>query len=532
MTMTMTMNFKVTFSIVLVALTLIVVIFQSIESTTYLKAVKVTSNTVSYGQSYNQSLTSTATPPPTTTTPDSNATASMKQFVQQKQKQLEEQQQASQSQVIHAPPSFLNDHPMCRRIAKSMSDSDPSSSTILNAGNVWMKHWDAILSASYYPIDGMDPANKEKYKNLLLDVGPAQLEQGLLTVPRQEHIERVWNILENRRTDNSAPPLRVLVMGGSVAEGVGCEQMKADGTTRESKGRGCSWPGRVESFVNNLLGYDAVQVTNIAQGGTSTSQALSIIKYWMYPKKLNGAVPDIIIHAFGSNDSHLGSVPGTEMERIIQLHEQGVSRLNAYIQAVQKSHPCPTPIVIHLDDYFSGHQQGALIGDFTYRMILKEVAGWYRNMAVSSAQVVDDYVYPDPMNEGAFSPPWRPAQRGPQKGKIVGNVHFGFPGHLAILWTWMYSSLKAAVQFCNDKDWEEHQENKVKRFFGSSDAPERSSFTNGMVHNLRGVNPPPLDYELDLENISQKWREEKVRQENHCKTVSKNNPCVMAWVAG
>ena len=529
---------------------MIVVIFQTFESRAYLKAVQVTSGTVSYDEEPSSSYddpslaaaaaaittatTSTSNMNETTTTTTTisniNETTTMKDFVQQ--------QPPPPPQVIHVPASFINDHPMCQRIANSMTaddDSTTTTSTILNAGNIWMKYWDSILESSYYhpSSSDIDPQNKEIYKNLLLDVGPTQLEQGLMTLPRHEHIERIWDILEKRRTNpESSPPLRVLVMGGSVVEGVGCKQTKSDNTTIEGFGRDCSWPGRVESFVNNFLGYDAIKVINIAQGGTGTAQALSIIKYWMYPEQLKGAVPDIIIHAFGSNDSHLGSVPDTEMERIKELHEQGVSRLNAYIQAVQRSHPCPTPIVIHLDDYFAGHQQGAFIGDFTYRMILKEVAGWYHNMAVSSAQVVDDYIYPDPMKENAFSPGWRPNKRGSRKGKIGENVHFDFPGHLAVLWTWMYSSLKVAVQFCNDKDWEQHQENKVKHVFGSSNAPGRSSFTNDMVHSLRGVNPPPLDYQLELEDISQKWQEEKVRQENHCKTVSKNNPCVMAWVAG
>jgi hypothetical protein len=318
-------------------------------------------------------------------------------------------------------------------------------------------------------------------------------------------------------------------MGGSVVEGVGCIQHQ-EGIETDLVGRDCSWPARLQAFVNTLLGYDAVQIVNIAQGGTGTSQALAIIKYWMYPPQLEGNPPDVIIHAFGSNDSHLGELPPTEMERIMELHQQGTFRLNQFIQSVFQSHSCPSPIILHLDDYFGGHQQGSLLGDFTYRMILKEVAGWYGNMAVSSAQVVDEFVYPDAIGETAFSPKWFIRRMGPTAGLYNENVHFGYGGHLAVVWTWAYSALKAAIQFCNDKDWEHHREENGKEHFGNP--IRRETFTKENVHRVKGFMPPPLDYGMDLRNISEAMLDERSRQEEHCQTVSESPPCIMAFVAG
>jgi hypothetical protein len=220
-----------------------------------------------------------------------------------------------------------------------------------------MDHFDQIYDALLFPPprdadNDLDDNTKATFRNLLLDLDPSRLEHAIITYPRMQDVERIWTILEARRKRqhpvHDAPPLRIMVVGGSVTEGVDCQQMDT------IVGRACSWPARLESFINRFLGYDAVQITNIAQGGTNTDQALNIIKYWIYPTQLQDKAPDVIIHAFGANDSHLGSVPSEERERIMQLHEQGVRRLNDFIHTVQRSHSCPTPIVIHLDDYFGG----------------------------------------------------------------------------------------------------------------------------------------------------------------------------------
>jgi GDSL-like Lipase/Acylhydrolase len=239
-----------------------------------------------------------------------------------------------------------------------------------------MERYEEILDASLFPSAAdLDGATRDVYRNLFLDLGPSLLESAIVSWPDHQQIDRVWTILDARRkwaedpttsssSSSSSPPLRILVMGGSVTEGVGCVQSDS------VQGRACNWSVRLESFLNRMLGYDAVRIINIAQGGTGTDQALAIVKYWIYPVELDGTMPDVIIHAFGSNDSHLG--PGTgrsEEDRIHELFRQCVDRLNLFTQTVQRSHPCPTPIIVHLDDYFGGHKQGALLGDFTYRMV-------------------------------------------------------------------------------------------------------------------------------------------------------------------
>ncbi|KAG7370599.1 hypothetical protein IV203_019169 [Nitzschia inconspicua] len=524
--------FRSSYSSALVGLTMVVIAYSSMESSNYLRSIQRRS------QSLRQQLESSglhSVPSVTRNLENVSWTATEGYFPRHNHTSTYFPQTQPQS-----PPSFQNDHPMCQRLAFPTTPDSSSSSlyngNILNAGNLWHSHWERILEASYYPrfpennTHILDETLQNVYRNLLLDLSPTHLEQGLLTQPKSEQVERVWNVLEQRRLHpETSPPLRILAMGGSVVEGVGCVQHQ-EGIEKDLVGRDCSWTARLEAFVNEMFGYDAVQIVNIAQGGTGTNQALSIVKYWMYPPQFEGKAPDIIIHAFGSNDSHLGEIPPTEKERILELHQQDTFRLNQFIQSVFASHPCPSPIVVHLDDYVGGHRQGALLGDFTYRMILKEVTGWYGNMAVSSAQVVDEFIYPDTMGETAFSPKWYIKQRGPTAGLYNENVHFGYGGHLAVVWTWAYSALKAAIRFCNDKDWERHREENAQKYFGNP--IKRESFVKENVHRVKDYLPPPLDYDMDLQNISQAMLMEKTRQEEHCQAISESPPCIMAFVAG
>jgi hypothetical protein len=417
--------------------------------------------------------------------------------------------------VVDSPltPNFDNDHPVCQQLVKSSSPSFPL------AGALWTNHLDSILQASQHPLD-TNYTMKEYTHNLLLDLSPSLLQRSLLSRPRPKHVERILNTVEKRRRyPDTAPPLKILVLGGSVTEGVGCEQ------SGKIKGRSCNWSVRLESFVNSMLGFDAIKVYNIASGGTSTMQAVSLVKYWMYPDAMKGP-PDVIIHAYGANDSNLGNVKRTELERVQGLFIHVLKALNAFTQQVYKAHPCPLPIVFHLDDYVGTHSQGGVLGDNTYRMVLRQVAGWYQNFAVSSAHALEPLIYPDTLGDQVFSPKWQIGKKGssPSYGE---NCHFGWPGHQAIVWSWAYSFVDVVINFCDAQDWE--------RKYQTIEAgmTDRKSLVTSAAKELSQVAPPPLDDSLRLEDVSLKWTEEAENQRAHCKeTVNTTSPCSMAWIAG
>lgn len=447
-----------------------------------------------------------------------------------KQKELETFQQAHQAKqnLIKAQsPSFQNEYAICNFFGNNATGVDDAG-FIPTTANIWSKNLKSILKASQHPMD-KSFSEQTTLHNMLLDLAPSILQKGLKVRPKHEEITRILDIVEHRRLNpDTAAPLKILVMGGSVTEGVGCNQ-------NGIKGRSCNWSVRLESFLNNILGFNGVQVTNIASGGTHTGQALQIIKYWMYPDDVLPTGPDIIIHAYGANDSNLGDLGDTAdaMDRIKNLFKQCIERMNAFVKAVHTSHTCPPPIIFHLDDYVGGHSQGGILQDMAYNMVMTRVAGWYDNFAVSSADVVRMLIYPSTTEENHFSPAWN-IKRG--RDKYTENCHFGWPGHQMITWVWAYNFLDSLINYCDHQDAQlEYQSSKqqlgTERYSRITAKAQTFVTASTNKNNNTGVVPPPLLATMQLEKVSEAWETEATSQAEHCSNVDSGIPCNFKWTA-
>ena len=484
----------------------------------------------------------------------------------------------------------------------------------------WTESFDKILDASLFPTairkteaeyeyqyDPSSATNKEFYRNMLLKAGTAfQLEEALLTRPTNEDFERIYGILERRRLwfssrnhkgnkDDDAqspqsppPPLKVLVMGGSATVGRDCEQ-PVTMTRRRKKQPGnstatsddnddnnhsdwkdyvhvierfeCNWSVRLESFVNSMLGYDAIRVVNIAQGGTDTNHGSLLVKYqlsfpddWDAEKRASDDIisataiaahpvtgpPDIIIHAYGTNDSGSPRTIKSEAQRIQYLHETATKRLNGFIETVKESFggECQQnmPVLLFLDDYNGGFFKGSILGDRTYRMVLREISEWYSSMAISSAKVIEQLVFPDvfgKQNEQniSFAPKgWENTYRTKQM-----NPHFPYTGHIAVVWSWAYSALTSAVNYCNNLELQERQKQHQQISASNDGAKDKQQRIQEVLHSFQ---TPVLDYGLKLHNVSDALKQGKILQERKCRQDSSNNNnnkgaarCAMAWIA-
>ena len=423
------------------------------------------------------------------------------------------------TKIAAAAVSFRNNQPICQTLASQNSNS----STILSASSLWMDHLDDILEASRHPKD-VKFEQKDFVHRLLLDLRPSLLQTGLVSRMKHSEVERIVNILRTRKNNPKAPPLQILVMGGSVTEGVGCEQSK------EILGRQCTWSVRLESMLNALLGFNGVQVTNVANGGTHTEQALQLVKYWLYPASVLPKGPDIIIHAFGANDSHLDAHQTFEWEysRVLEIFQQSLQRLVWFHEQVHESAGCGTaPVVFHLDDYIGGHSQGNILGDLTFKMVMTVVAQWYQSLAVSSADVVRRIVYAD-TKELNFSPKWRLQRK--NKSRYAENCHFNWPGHQMITWVWAYSFLDALVTYCQQED----QDFMIPQGHTSSLTQKSQQL---LLHNNPNLLPPGLTDTLQLEDVSKKWmkKHEESLSKNECSTdrqQDQQSPCSFAFTSG
>lgn len=378
-----------------------------------------------------------------------------------------------------------------------------------SASSLWTSLLDEILSASVASHPASPPA-PETERLLRTAISPARLRRAVRSRSFiRASVARAAEIIAARLADPANnPPLRVAVLGGSVTIGRGCGSGMAD--------RECAWPARAEKLINSLAGADIVRVTNLGNGGTSTSQGSVTIKYGMYPGELAKSGPDLIINSFSANDSLPPGwwLKGDEKpETIGGVRDSAWKSNQDFVRTALSSNPCGTPpLVIHVDDYL-GHQQDPLLGEMQYNNAMSQLSRWYGTGLVSYADAVRDLVYQD-TSETTFSPPW-PVQK---DKTLKVDVHFGPAAHQVIAWAVAFAAIDAAVDYCGD-----------------AGHPTGTAGDGGLETNEWAL-PPPLDPNLMLHDVTEMWRksakEAAGTREKLCDGEDgggrRENPCVVA----
>ena len=271
-----------------------------------------------------------------------------------------------------------------------------------SAKNVWAHYIGAILAASKHP-DDPNFIHEDWTKRLLGDLPPYLLQATLQqTFPDLSHIMKI--VVKRLQSPDTAPPLRIAVVGGTFAEGEGCSTASVsvpEGSIMANP-TFCAWPYRFQSFLNTMLGVDWVEVTNLAEEGTDTGFMIPLMRNWIYPKSLLPHGPDIIVNAYGRYDYESYGNVGT----IQQLKDTIRAEMDTFIRAVEVSHPCGTsPLVIHMDD----------VGvDLNHRILQIH-------------------------HKEAFA---RAMQADRQRGI------FAMAGHMAMTWVLAFGALEAALRHC------------------------------------------------------------------------------------
>jgi len=423
-------------------------------------------------------------------------------------------------------PSLVRLHPACT----ALLGHSPRSRSFATR-ELWSHNLLRILDASRHPNDGANAAGKRNEAMLLHDLVPAYLQEGVKSRPRLGEVERILNILQHRRADpENHRPLTILVLGGSVTEGRGC---KEDALFANGSNRLCAWPFRLQPFLNTVLGYDAVQVINAASGGTGSGQGSRLVKYWMYPPTVLPEGPDIIINAYGMNDSFLwGALEYPELERAAMKFQGILGAINGFVTTTYEAHPCVQPMVIYLDDYLGTHRQGNLIYDMMYNTVMTLVAKWFRLLAVSSADVVRRVVLAD-TSETMYTPKW--IMNG---DRYKEEVHFGAGGHMLILWTLAYGMLDAVTTYCDDEMWQLERNGRLPQDATVTNASSSPfTFNPHAKHLVDKYMPPPLTNETMLEKISKEWSSSARLREARCSDGNTADqlsaqPCAFAFIAG
>jgi len=382
----------------------------------------------------------------------------------------------------------------------------------------WVTHFDEILAASQHVQDA-NYAYKNWTHSLLASFTPDMLQQGVKARPSSSSVQHVADKLFKKiRDPHNHSPLQVMVVGGSVTRGHGCNESPLMDEAIRFHPTLCAWPSRLEYLLNTLARVKIVDVYNVAVGATNLQFATPLMKYHLYPEELlaNGG-PDIIISSYATNEQ----ASAVEDTTSVEWRNKKRENLQEFIKACRKACPChkPAPLVVFVDDYL-GNRQDYVMREMSYKGVVTEVAEWYNAvMHVSYADVVRKHVYAD-TSDTTFTPPWL-VDNITNTSKVA--VHFGMGGHLAVAWSILYSMIDMMSLHCDNEAF-------VERIQVEG---HKGVFDERVQNVVREIPPPELRPDLTLQNVSREWQDTVIQmRKDELKCSDKEAQCAFAFLAG
>jgi hypothetical protein len=302
---------------------------------------------------------------------------------------------------------------------------------------------------------------------------------------------RIHSILENKLTNpDTAPPLRIVVFGGSVTAGHQCLvnifdfQVKRQGRDDavHAAVHMCAWPGRLQDMLDEILGKGVVEIINMSVGGASSDMSTVAMEFGLIP----GSSPDIVVWDHGSNDA----------AEYLDAPKLFTKKLQPFYQAARNlPNSCnltDPPLVIFLD---------TLLGDtlkfpniyqsLTTSEAVWKIVTWYHNTwGISYANVVRPHVLSNLQSKEDIFP-------------LLGSkglfVHPGMMFHITVAWVFVFNILYALHDNCIERT------NAL-----TSLKPTKSSDTKTAVRqtidHLDGVHIPELTDNLKILDVQAEWK--------------------------
>ena len=409
-----------------------------------------------------------------------------------------------------------------------------------SAASIWKENLNKIFHASRHRLDKEDEFIWHDFTaRLLYYMSPQRLITSIKTIPI-EQMEKVGYILDisyarykylqdnnvNQKSQSpTARKLNILVLGGSVTMGVNCHKNPVQETSRFAR-RDCAWPSRLQSFFD-LIFPGVVDVTQVTLGGTNTESGITIWDYFLLPQ--GTPYPDIVIHGYATNDMHVLS-ENEAMARNLTLEDMILKINQDFVRLILKPQKnCddrPSPLLLYVDDYI-GNEQHEILRTTSFSRAITLLSNYYGFGYVSYADAIRTIVYGDTSEE------WFSADGWPLR-----NVHPGMGAHISMTWILAYNMLNIASVYCDrlDNTGNEHAYNAL----GGLPVLRRSKILHGEPKpHLRSL-PPPLSFNLTLDEISQLWRKDMEVQYHltnttNCSSFNFDNfrrPCSWSWVGG
>ena len=378
------------------------------------------------------------------------------------------------------------------------------------------------------------------------------------------------------------PPVRIMVLGGSVAVGIQCRTGIPGHEYDDSTTRYCAWPHRLENLINQLFGVGTlVEVQNEAVGGTYTDIGSSILKYDLIEGVLES---DILIHAFSTNDvTHVSSrslytfmlslqefcrlvyqPPRKEFCRSKKRVDPPLHSKASSIRYTQGDFHYP--FLIHVNDAI-GQLMTPLARYARMPQVVSSLANYYGFVSLSYPDMVRDVVYGDPKET------WFSANEFPDGTTHVPNVHPGQGMHIVVAWMVAYSLLQTTITYCtltydfwglehsskgsgsaesDDDDWVPSNLFSYMKFADYDETvlseviPLYNNGTDPLNEGTKPHFPPPagllpaIDNNMTMSELNARWKigskEMQMSQKRPCPRDAKNardDPtCPFSWVSG
>jgi hypothetical protein len=297
---------------------------------------------------------------------------------------------------------------------------------------------------------------------------------------------------------DAAPPLHILVTGGSLTAGMACGENPIGLTSRDWRVeyRKCAWSTRLEHLFNHVLfqGKEVVKVSNLATGGANSEIGKTLLEYHLFPDAFE--LPHIVIWSHAANDAQEKDKERAYFESI-----------PGYVNAAHNLRMCDSnlPLVVMNEEFFS--QNNDISG-----MIYK-ASNWFGLMGISHRNVISHKTFANFHNDEYIK-------------SIIGSkgVHPGMAAHIGVAWTVFYNFISAFTDACDYKrvgggggrlisndvtaksigsyrengygdissEWEKHQKTRLAKCSGAGDDGGASS--NNATATASSSNQQPCTY--------------------------------------
>lgn len=381
--------------------------------------------------------------------------------------------------------------------------------TGISAATLWEQQGERIIQAT-----ALSASHIPWMRRLFHTLTPEALDKGTVVWPWLDRFRS--SILPLLHSNNET--LRVAVMGGSVAEGRGCELLPRaelnsyiNNTEPKVDSRKCTWVNRLQMLANAFS--LPIEVFNLATGGTNSLLALPVLEFQLYHSEIlkNLGGPHVLLNGYAPNDALYSWSFDTSINNATADYDhyhKAWEAASKFVSAAASS--CKQKsLVVFVNDYL-GNQHDRLLAEDIRSDAVRKVALDTGSMYISPTTTVRPWVYGNTRETLFTAPWWVKTRKGVERRR---DVHFGMPGHIAVAWVVAYSFLRVAIEFC--------EQERIKESIVVA-PPQVSDFTAAL----------PLQLPWNT-TFLEEWQERSSqrKQSFQPQECSAHGPCLFAFVA-